>query len=118
MNTTVRTLVFSSSAALSLVACDAAKDALGGEAQTSYCEAICDWAAECTGDDSSLDACLEETRAANSNCADAENGDLNPASRKLVEDCVATVESDSCDGLTGSATDQASATPSEECVAS
>tara|TARA_B100000575_G_C23036476_1_gene596605 strand:+ start:322 stop:1158 length:837 start_codon:yes stop_codon:yes gene_type:complete len=118
MTSMFRTLLISMPAAASLVACDAAKNALESEPQTSYCEAVCDWAVECSGETETLDACLEATRAANSNCADAENGDLNPASRALVEDCVATVEADTCDGLTGSVDAQTTATPSAECVAS
>lgn len=118
MNTTLRTMILSASAAIGLSACDAAKDALSAGPQTSYCEAICDWAVECSGDDSTLDECLDATRAANDNCAAAEGGDLDPANSKLVEDCVATVEADSCDGLTGSVEDQGAATPSSECIAS
>ena len=118
MNTSFRTLLFTCSATIGLVACDAAKDALDGEAQTSYCEAVCEWAVTCNGEEDALDDCLEATRAVNSNCAAAENGELNPASSALVEDCVATVESESCDGMTGSVDAQGAAAPSTECVTS
>ena len=114
MTSNLRTILLSSSATIGLIACGALK----GEPQTSYCEAVCDWAVECSGDDSKLDACLEATRAADSTCADAENGDLDPATSSLVEDCVASVESDSCDGLTGSVEAQTSATPSTACITS
>lgn len=118
MNAILKTLTLSSFAVIGLSGCDAAKDALSADPQTSYCEAVCDWAVECSGDTSALDACLEATRATNDNCAAAENGELDPANSKLVEDCVATVEADSCDGLTGSVEDQGTAAPSSECIAS
>ena len=122
MTSTLRNIFIFSSATIGLIACDAVKDAAGdvieGEPQTSYCEAVCDWAVDCSGEDGALDACLEDTRAEDSSCADAESGDLDPATSKLVEDCVATVETDSCDGLTGSVDAQTTATPSAACVAS
>jgi hypothetical protein len=118
MTSTLRNSILFSSATIGLIACGAAKDALDGEGQTSYCEAVCDWAVDCSGDESALDACLTATRAADAGCADAESGDLDPATSTLVEDCVATVESDSCDGLTGSIEAQGSATPSTECITS
>ena len=117
MNTSIRNLIFLTPIPLGIMACDAVKDALGTET-TSYCEAVCDWATECSGEADSLDACLEATRAANSNCEAAESGDLDPATVTLVEDCVATVDSDSCDGLTGSIDAQTTATPSTECITS
>jgi len=118
MTSTLRNSILFSLATIGLIACGAAKDALNGDAQTSYCEAVCDWAVECSGEEGALDACLEATRAADSNCAAAENGELNPASSTLVEDCVATVDSDSCDGLTGSIDAQGTATPSTACITS
>ena len=125
MTSTLRNSILFSSATIGLIACgakdaldDASSDVLGGDPQTSYCEAVCDWAVECTGDDSTHDACLEATRAADSNCAAAESGELNPASSTLVEDCVATVASDSCDGLNGSVDAQTTATPSTACITS
>ena len=118
MNTTLRNSILFSSAAIGLIACGAAKDALDGEAQTSYCEAVCDWAVSCSGEADSLDACLEATRAADSNCAAAENGELNPANSALVEDCVATVDTDECSGLTGSVAEQTASAPSAACITS
>ena len=114
MNTTLRHSLLFSVTAVAIAACGALKS----EPQTSYCEAVCNWAVECSGETASLDSCLEATRAANSNCADAENGDLNVVESSLVEDCVETVEAASCEGLTGSVDEQSTATPSAECVAS
>ena len=116
MTFTVRNTILFSSATIGLIACGAAKDVLSGDPQTSYCEAVCDWAVGCTEESDLLDACLEATRAEDSNCADAESGEIDPATSTLVEDCVATVEADSCNGLTGSQTEQAAATPSAECL--
>ncbi len=127
MNTTLRNSLIISSTIIGLVACGAAEDAknaadgtdaLTGDPQTSYCEAVCDWAVDCSGESDSLESCLEATRAVDSNCAAAESGDLNLASGQLVEDCVATVEADNCDGLTGSIDAQGIATPSTECITS
>ena len=114
MNTTLRNSLLLLGTTVSIAACDALKS----EPQTSYCEAVCDWAVECSGDTASLESCLEATRAANSNCADAENGELNVADSALVEECVETVEAASCEGINGSIEDQTTATPSAECVAS
>ena len=61
---------------------------------------------------------MEATRALDSNCAAAESGDLNVANSLLLEECVATVEEESCDGLTGPIDAQATATPSTLCVTS
>ena len=114
MNTTIRHSLLLSITAASVAACDALKS----EPQTSYCEAICDWAVECSGETASLEGCLEATRAANSNCADAENGELNVADSALVEECVESVEGATCEGINGSEAEQTTATPSAECVAS
>jgi len=114
MNTTPRHFLLLSVTAATIAACDALK----ADPQTSYCEAICDWATECSGETASLDSCLEATRAANSNCADAENGELNIANSALVEECVETVEEATCEGINGSIDEQTTATPSAECVAS
>ncbi len=118
MTSTLRNSILFSSATIALIACDAAKDALDGEAQTSYCEAVCDWAVTCSGDESALDACLEATRAEDSNCAAAENGELNPANSALVEDCVATIDTDDCSGLTGTVDQQTASAPSTACITS
>jgi hypothetical protein len=118
MTSTLRNIIIFSAASVGLVACDAAKDAIEGGPQTSYCEAVCDWAVECSGEDSAVDECLDATRAANSGCADAENGELDPASATLLSDCVATVEADGCDALTGSVEAQTTSTPSAACVTS
>ena len=125
MTSILRNTLMISSAVFGMMACDAkdalddaSGDVLGGDPQTSYCEAVCEWAVGCTGDDSMLDSCLEDTRAADSNCAAAESGDINPASSTLLEDCVTSVSSDSCDGLNGSIDAQTTATPSTACVTS
>ena len=127
MNTTLRNSLIISSTLIGLVACSAAEDvknaadstdALSSDPQTSYCEAVCDWAVDCSGESDALESCLEATRAVDANCGAAESGELNMASGQLVEDCVATVDADNCDGLTGSIDAQGTATPSTECITS
>ena len=59
MNTTLRNSLLLLGTTVSIAACDALKS----EPQTSYCEAVCDWAVECSGDTASLESCLEATRA-------------------------------------------------------
>ena len=118
------TKTFSSSVAIAMAivgftAC--AEDDKGGGAASSYCEAMCEWAADCAGDalgkKEAKKRCLEAARAADSNCADAENGDLNPADQVLQDKCIESYEDLSCDGISD-ATDAATSTPTTECITS
>jgi hypothetical protein len=122
MTSSLRNILAFSSATFSLAGCDAAKDAataaIEGGAQTSYCEAVCDWAVGCSGEEDALDACLEATRAADATCAGAESGDLEPVDRTLVTECVTSMADDTCEGLTGSVDQQTLAVPSAACLAS
>ena len=106
----------------SLVGCDAIdklKDALDGEPQTSYCEALCDWAVECAEGESSLstdemmEECLDATRATDSECANAEAGGLALDDSILLTECTNAVASMDCKGLTGSETEVGSGRPPE-----
>ncbi len=103
-----------------LTAC--AEDEKGGSGAGSYCEALCDWAADCAGDalgkKEAKKRCLEATRAADSNCADAESGDLDPVSQAAVDKCVESFDDRACDDITGDETDVATGTPPSECVTS
>ena len=110
-----------------MVGCDAfdkIKDALDGEPQTSYCEALCDWAVSCAegesslGPDEMMEACLEDTRASDSKCADAEAGELSIDKALILTECTNAVSEMECGGLTGSETEVGSARPPElMCIA-
>ena len=107
-------------------AIDKLKDALEGGPQTSYCEAVCDWAVTCADEDgtSSLTAdemmmeCLDATRASDAACEDAENGDLSVDQSLILSECTDAVADMDCKGLTGSATEVTSGRPPElMCIA-
>jgi hypothetical protein len=101
-------------------------DKLKGGAQTSYCEAVCDWAVSCTELEREIDReaemaeCLSATQAADSACADAENGDLNAADSTLLTECTDAIESSSaagdCDAFTGNYAEQEASTTPAECA--
>jgi len=99
-----------------------AEEEKGSGAAGSYCEALCDWAADCAGDalgtNEAKSRCLDAARAADSNCADAEAGDLNPVSQAAVDSCIDAFDGKSCDDITGAEEDVATATPPAECVTS
>jgi len=120
MNKTLSSSFVIALAVVGFTAC--AEDDKGSGAASSYCEALCDWAADCAGDalgkKEAKNRCLEAARAADSNCADAEAGDLNPAEQALQDSCIESFDDKSCDDITGSETDVASATPSSACVTS
>ncbi len=113
--------------ASNVVGCDAfnkIKDALDGEPQTSYCEALCDWAVTCAegesslGPDEMMDACLSDTRASDPKCADAEAGELSVDKALILTECTNSVIAMECNGLTGSETEVGSARPPElMCIA-
>lgn len=97
-----------------------------GEPQTSYCEAVCDWAVAChEGErdidrDASYQACLDATRASDDSCAKAEAGELNPAAAKLLEPCTNAVQAANdageCSAFTGTIDEIKTATPPTECA--
>ncbi len=66
--------------------------------QTSYCEAVCDWAVACASADRTVDAaaertsCLEAARAADPSCADAESGKIDIAHSEVLTGCTAAVQ--------------------------
>lgn len=95
------------------------------EPQTSYCEALCDWAVECQATDRDVDAdalrleCLAATEAADGSCADAADG-LGPADSKLTTDCTDAIAAKQtageCTAFTGRVDDQATETTPTECA--
>jgi hypothetical protein len=111
-------LVFASLAATS---CSAL-----GEPQRSYCEALCDWAVSCAGDERSVDAaaetaaCIADAQAIDPQCAAASDGSLNPVEAEALTPCVdaidAAASAGECDGFTGSIDDLKVATTPAECA--
>jgi len=118
------TKTFSTSLAIAiaivgLTAC--AEEEKGGGAAGSYCEALCDWAADCAGEalgkKESKKRCLEAARAADSKCADDEDG-MDIARDAIAGPCIDAFDGRDCDDLTGSEEDVATAAPPAECVTS
>jgi hypothetical protein len=108
------------------IACDG--DGIpGGKPQTSYCEALCDWAVLCASAErevdqaSLLDRCLEAARANDPSCAEAEskNG-LDAASAAALQECTDAIEeaatAGECDAFTGRIDEQQTATAPAECA--
>lgn len=93
--------------------------------QTSYCEALCDWAVECQAGDRDVDAdalraeCIAATEAVDGSCADASKG-LGPADAKLTTDCTDAIaakqSAGECTAFTGRVDDQATETTPKECA--
>jgi hypothetical protein len=114
---TVR-LVTAIAALFSLTGCS-------GEPQTSYCEALCDWAVECNAADRDVDAdalraeCIAATQAVDGSCADASKG-LGPADAKLTTDCTDAISAKQnageCTAFTGRYDDMAQETTPKECA--
>lgn len=109
--------------ALALLAACSGKNPLESDPQTSYCEAVCQDAADCAAAERGADAaalyeeCLAATHAVDSSCEEAESGGLDPASSEALSACTDAVEGDaSCDDYTGSYTEQESGTPPAECA--
>lgn len=94
------------------------------EPSTSYCEAVCDNAVSCHEAERTVDSealmadCLAATEALDENCAKATNGELNPATAKLNDGCVTSIQDQAgeCDPFTGRIDDQATATTTAKCV--
>ncbi len=97
------------------------------EPQTSYCEAVCDWAVGCAEGERTVDAaaltteCLAATEAVDASCADAGKGELNAVDAKALTACTdevqAAVDAGECDGFTGRIDDQKQATAPAKCIA-
>ncbi len=114
---TVRTLLILTAA--TAVSCK-------GEPTTSYCEALCDWAVPCHEADRDIDAdqryadCLAATEAQDDSCAKASSGEINAATRKLLETCVSAIEAEAsagtCDPFTGRIDDIKQGTTPKDCV--
>jgi hypothetical protein len=91
----------------------------GGGPQTSYCEALCDWATECADGVSALsisemqERCEIATNNADGDCTAAESGDLGPDDILILNECTSAVDSMSCSGVIGSQTDVLTGRPPE-----
>lgn len=69
-----------------------------GDPVQSYCEATCEWAVSCQATDgwiddenAVLDECLAATRSLDASCAKAEEGKIDPASKKALSLCTDAV---------------------------
>jgi hypothetical protein len=102
---------------------DAAETAMSDDPQTSYCEAVCDWAVGCHEEnreieDGLYDECVSNTEAVNDSCASASAGTLEATDRVTHEECTDAIAEkvDDCSSFTGSLTEQASGTPPAACL--
>jgi len=123
MERTLTTSILAVIALGSLTACKKVKDAIDGDPQDSYCEALCDWATTCV-EGGSLDAgtaaerCDEATHEADASCTDAEGGSLSPDDSILLTECTDAVAAMDCAALNGGAVDQAVGVPPAACAVS
>jgi hypothetical protein len=95
------------------------------EPQTSYCEALCDWAVSCAEGERDVDAatmradCIADAEAADPSCSDAADG-LGPGDAKLTSDCTdaitAAQDAGECESFTGSIDDLKTGTTPTECA--
>jgi len=95
------------------------------EPQTSYCEALCDWAVECNAADRDVDAaalraeCIAATEAVDGSCADASAG-LGPADAKLTTGCTDALAerqaAGECTAFTGRYDEMVQAVTPTECA--
>ncbi|MFT5684684.1 MAG: hypothetical protein ACI8RZ_005628 [Myxococcota bacterium] len=92
--------------------------------QTSYCEALCDWASECAAgerdvEDGLVDDCLTATEAAEADCATASTDGV-AAGGGLLTTCTDAVDAEAaageCGGFTGTIDELKVATTPTECV--
>jgi hypothetical protein len=98
----------------------------GGEPTRSYCEAVCDWAVDCQSTErtideaASLEACLTETRASDPSCAKAEEGSIDPVSKKALQGCVSAIDAAAgageCTAFVGSIDEIKTGTAPAECL--
>ena len=120
-------LLLALAAPLSLLACDSIKDAVAtGEPQTSYCEALCDWAVSCADEERGVDvaaltaSCLAEAEAADPDCAAAGAGELDPISSEALAACTEAIAESAgageCAAFTGSIDELKAGTPPAACA--
>ncbi len=120
-------LLLGLAAPLSLLACDSIKDAVAtGEPQTSYCEALCDWAVSCADEERGVDvaaltaSCLAEAEAADPDCAAAGAGELDPISSEALAACTEAIAESAgageCAAFTGSIDELKAGTPPAACA--
>ena len=83
-----------------LLSCSGGSNPLQNGPQTSYCEAVCDWAVTCAAgersisEDAERSACLTAARAADPACADAESGDIDIATSEVLTGCTDAVQAE------------------------
>jgi hypothetical protein len=80
-----------------LLSCSGGTNPLENGPQTSYCEAVCEWAVTCAAEERTISeddetwACLTAARAADPACADAESGEIDVASSEVLAGCTDAV---------------------------
>lgn len=105
--------------------CDTALPGKGP--QTSYCEALCEWAIECSAAERTVDqaalleSCLTDARASDPSCAEAESEEgLDTVTGAALQECTDAIEEASnageCGPFTGSLDEQVTATTPTECA--
>jgi hypothetical protein len=77
--------------------------------QTSYCEALCDWATECAAGERDVDAglgtdCLTATEAADAGCATASTDGVSAAESTLLTSCTDAISGQAAAGECGAFT--------------
>lgn len=98
----------------------------GGEADRSYCDALCDWAVECHATERTIDSaarhesCLAATSQVDASCADADAGTLDPASAALLQTCVQAVDdlaaAGECSAFVGTIDEIKLGAPPQDCI--
>ncbi len=105
-------------ALLGLTACET-------EAQTSYCEAACEWTTQCEAEARAIDPlihgdCRAATMAINGKCETQEVDGVDAASAKVLTECTdalaAKTEALDCSGITGSYDEMVLGAPPKECA--
>ena len=108
-NNILKTSVLTGVVLFGATGCDKLLAALEGGPQTSYCESLCDWAVACADGESSLTTeemasrCEEQTNATDSDCVEAEKGNLGPDEILILNECTDAVSEMECDQLTSAA---------------
>jgi hypothetical protein len=102
------------------------KNAATKEAQTSYCEGLCDWAVGCHAEARTVDeaalmtACLDATHALDSDCAIAEGEGLDATKSLAVAECTDAIDKKitdgECNSFTGSEDQIKTGTPPTTCA--
>jgi hypothetical protein len=78
--------------------------ACSGDPVRSTCDAACDLAVSCHEAERDIDAeakraeCLAAAEASDDSCAKAADGKLDPATKKVVEECVAALDQQAAEG--------------------